>query len=527
MSVAEETAVLSAVSAFLGQLVSRDPARSDGARTIVVAFSGGPDSTAMLWALVRGTRRLRDAGPTRLVAAHLDHGLDAGSAERADQATGIARLLGLGACLRVERVSPSQSAPFQDGIEDWARRKRYEFLHRVALEENARVVVTAHHADDQAETVALRLLYGSGLRGLAGAWPARDLDDGVRLVRPLLGVRRRHLEAALDTARREIPALVPIQDPTNDDLRQPRALLRRHLLPALESQSPGATRAMIRTAEAAWKFHRRLDNRLDGLLAPPVLADEETHFDFFLPPRRAISLAAFLDLPSDLQRQALARLHARIGQSHPPAESAVCELMRQLDVYLSFDNYLSCGDDADGNRDARRRGVGVDCGDGMRWSVLRNTPPALILERRISPKPFTYTFDTPGTAHVPEIFLSLHCRPHEPNEPQPWMFRGEVLRTGLSLPAGWRPVATVRCRRPGDRLQPLGSNGSRKLKDLLIDRKVPRAVRNRLPLLFLDGILAWVPGVTVDERFRLGAPDMRHEAQRIWMTQIRRWPRAQ
>lgn len=100
------------------------------------------------------------------------------------------------------------------------------------------------------------------------------------------------------------------------------------------------------------------------------------------------------------------------------------------------------------------------------------------------------------------------------------MLRGEVLRTALSLPRGTRPIATVRNRRPGDRLQPLGATGRRKLKDLLIDRRVPRSVRDRLPLLLLDGILAWVPGVTVEERFRLpskGSDDRRE----IWIAEIR------
>jgi tRNA(Ile)-lysidine synthetase-like protein len=88
------------------------------------------------------------------------------------------------------------------------------------------------------------------------------------------------------------------------------------------------------------------------------------------------------------------------------------------------------------------------------------------------------------------------------------MFRGEAGRAALAGRAAGRGIATVRGRRPGDRLRPLGAPGSRKLKELLVDRGVPADRRDRLPLLEIDGRLAWVPGVTIDEAFRLrGEPE--------------------
>jgi tRNA(Ile)-lysidine synthase len=111
---------------------------------------------------------------------------------------------------------------------------------------------------------------------------------------------------------------------------------------------------------------------------------------------------------------------------------------------------------------------------------------------------------------VPEIGVTVRIR----REPvAPWMFRGSPRRAALALPPDVERAAgtstgaqvVVRSRRPGDRLRPLGAPGTRKLKDVLIDRGVPRRERDRLPLLCVGGRIAWVPGVTVDEAFRLSS----------------------
>jgi tRNA(Ile)-lysidine synthetase-like protein len=111
--------------------------------------------------------------------------------------------------------------------------------------------------------------------------------------------------------------------------------------------------------------------------------------------------------------------------------------------------------------------------------------------------PFSYTFSIPGEVELPELGLRLRIR-RSPVEP--WMLRGDPTRAGWS----WTGAAvTVRNRRAGDRLRPLGSTGVTKLKSLLIDRRVPLAERDRLPLVVAGDRLVWVPGVTLDEAFRL------------------------
>ncbi|HYU36277.1 MAG TPA: tRNA lysidine(34) synthetase TilS, partial [Thermoanaerobaculia bacterium] len=101
---------------------------------------------------------------------------------------------------------------------------------------------------------------------------------------------------------------------------------------------------------------------------------------------------------------------------------------------------------------------------------------------------------------IPELSVrvGLHHRPVEP-----WMFQGSPHRAGLALPLAPGDRVTVRNRRPGDRLHPLGAAGSRRLKEVLIDRRVPEGHRDRIPLLCVGGRIAWVPGITIDQRFRI------------------------
>jgi tRNA(Ile)-lysidine synthase len=106
----------------------------------------------------------------------------------------------------------------------------------------------------------------------------------------------------------------------------------------------------------------------------------------------------------------------------------------------------------------------------------------------------------PGEVELPELGLIVRIRR---SGVEPWMLRGAPDRAALALAAVAAPVATVRSRRPGDRLRPLGGPGERKLKELLIDRRIPADGRDRLPILEIDGRIAWVPGVTIDDRFRL------------------------
>ncbi|HEX9735604.1 MAG TPA: tRNA lysidine(34) synthetase TilS [Thermoanaerobaculia bacterium] len=440
---------------------------------VLVAFSGGPDSIALLAGLAAVAPRLG----LEVHAAHLDHGLDGDSARRAREAVRLAA--GLGIALAVAGPEPN-ARPGGQSVEAAARRARYAFLERRADEVGADFVATAHHADDQAETVLLRLLFGSGLAGLAGIRERRG-----RLVRPLLGLRRRQLHDGLGSL---LAPLSPVVDPTNDDLAVARNRVRHLLLPRLERRWPDVVERLCALAAAAAAAGRRTDALLAARLAPRPLSGE---------PGVEVDRAAFDALPEALVPHALALLHRRAGAAFPAAAQARGELGRQLRA-------------GPGGR------AGCDCGGGWRWEAGSGV---LQLARREPFRPeFTYTLEVPGEVEIPEIGLRFRlCR----GRVAPWMFTARPDRAGLAEPrpaaGGGRCRIEVRNRRPGDRFTPLGCGHRRRLKDLLIDRRVPRRRRDRLPLLVVDGEIAWVPGVTVAERFRLASPSSGRWA---WIAEI-------
>ncbi len=227
------------------------------AERIVVGVSGGADSMALLLAL----DELLKAGrfTLKVVVAHLDHGLR-GHSGAADAEWVAARARQLGHQVVLGSVPVKERAAFaRDNIEQAARRARYEFLTATAKEHGARLVAAAHTLDDQAETVLLRLMRGSGADGLGGMRPARPLDVGgdrhsgcpfeasvdVQLVRPLLCWARR--VQTVDYCRER--GVQFRSDAMNDDERYVRVRIRHHLLPLMEAFNPQVVEALARTAD--------------------------------------------------------------------------------------------------------------------------------------------------------------------------------------------------------------------------------------------------------------------------------------
>jgi tRNA(Ile)-lysidine synthase len=323
---------------------------------IVVGFSGGPDSTALLAGLA-GLARER---PVEILALHLDHGQDPGSAGRAAAAAHLAGRLGVP--FVGERWEITALRRPGESFEVAGRRMRYERLAALRAETGARYIATAHHLDDQAETVLLRLLFGSGLAGLAGIRPVAG-----PLVRPLLTVPRSVLLAAVTEA-----GLQAIDDPTNRDPGPARNRLRHQLLPRLTAVDPDLPARLARLAERAAGARERIEGIVDRALALKPCSD-------------GISLSrhAFAALPSELRPFALSRLHRLAGAPYPASAAAQAELLRQL---------------------ASPGRIGCDCGGGWRWEGRREklskeraerlalVPPPGGAGQRAAPRGFTYTF---------------------------------------------------------------------------------------------------------------------------------------
>jgi len=286
---------------------------------IVLAVSGGPDSTALLY----GAARLAPLRGWRLTVAHLDHAMRPASAGEARAVAAAAEALGLPTEVRRIDVAALAAAE-RRSPEDAGRQARYRFLEEVAtsLGPDA-LIATAHTADDAAETILLRLVRGTGLRGLRGI-PARR--GGI--VRPLLDERRAALREALDAA-----GIRYSLDPTNADAHHAaRNQVRAELLPALERLNPSAVETLVRFGRLAADD----DELLDALAAAELTRRRQPDggIDWRDPPTRALGRRV---------------LRLAIGHEHPPAE--------RIEALL---------DAAEGPRG----GVSIELGGERRASVL-------------------------------------------------------------------------------------------------------------------------------------------------------------
>jgi tRNA(Ile)-lysidine synthase len=266
------------------------------ARGLVLAVSGGPDSTALL-VLAARWRKARKRGP-KLLALTIDHGLRPESAREAESVKRLARRLGVShRTLRWRGRKPAT------GLQQAARTERYRLLRKAALAAGATHIVTAHTLDDQAETVLFRLLRGSGLAGLAGMAPEIS-RDGLLLVRPLLAVPKTRLVATLDAAK--IPFA---DDPSNRDPRFARTRLRA-LLPKLAEEGCDAARLATLARRAA-----RANAALESAVTVAAMRLSATQWR----PRGPVIVDAvgFVELSAEVALRLLGRALACAGNEGP------------------------------------------------------------------------------------------------------------------------------------------------------------------------------------------------------------------
>ncbi len=224
--------------------------------TLLVAVSGGADSVALLRALAA----LKTGGRGRIVVGHFNHRLRTEAENEAQFVAELAARLGLG-CESGEG-DPSAARQHPDGIEAGAREQRYAFLRAAAEPIGARYVVTAHTADDQAETVLHRVLRGTGLAGLGGIRRVRRLSDAVTLIRPLLDVRRSEIAAYLADLGQPF-----CDDTSNRDRGFTRNRIRHDLLPQLAADyNPDVAAALVRLGAAARDAQQLIESLAESLL---------------------------------------------------------------------------------------------------------------------------------------------------------------------------------------------------------------------------------------------------------------------
>jgi tRNA(Ile)-lysidine synthase len=437
---------------------------------VIVAVSGGPDSVALLDLLAALAPTLR----LELHVAHLDHGWR-GRAAAADAGFVRRLALRLGLPVTVGHVPPAtwkRRAGRQSSREARARDLRYAFLVETARAVGARRIALGHTRDDQAETLLLNLLRGSGGRGLGGIRPVRD----DLFVRPLIETRRRDLLAWLK--RRRLRYRV---DATNRDLALTRNRVRRSLIPLLERRfNPRVVDLLARTAGLLRDDEAVLEAIAGEALDKAAGRRQRGRID--------LRAAAIRPLPAALQRRVLRRAVAEVRGDLRRITARQIEACRDLLEHRpGRGRPLSGGVDLPG-------GVTVRAAPGtLTVSAVRPAAAAGTAVETLCP--------VPGRCELPGFGVRLKTRVMS-RSPRFDPRAGAPDRVCLDADLARGPLR-IRGRRPGDRFRPLGAPGARKVKTFLIDRKVPADLRARIPIVLSGDRIAWVMAQAIDDRFKV------------------------
>ena len=471
---------------------------------VVVGVSGGPDSLCLLHVL----NRLREVYGIELHVAYLDHCIR--GVESQEDAAFVARLAGeWGLPATIEACDvPQLARESKLAIEEAARQSRYSFLGRVALAVGARRIAVGHHADDQTETIVMHWLRGAGLAGLRGMLPQTDLGK-MRLeaawpdhppldLQPFdspsteLRTRLRTLliRPLLETPRADIEAycwehgLNPRFDRSNLDTTYYRNRLRHELIPCLESYNPNICEVLRRSAQVIGDDYNFLQAEL-GRVWPAVVSSESADAITF-------DLDHWRALPTSQQRSTLREAVHRLRRS-----------LRNIN-WIHIENALSA-------LRAKPAGTQVTLPQGLvlfigyhdftvaaeghvpevDWSLLlvESLPVAV-----------------PGLTELPDSDWYLEAAIIERGEfdeahldnRNPWQAFLDYESTGSGL--------VLRQRRAGDRFYPLGLGGHGKsLHTFMIDQKIPRSLRNFVPIVASPRHIVWVAGWRIDERVKVTA----------------------
>jgi tRNA(Ile)-lysidine synthase len=427
---------------------------------ILIGVSGGADSMALLHALAE----IRHEWGISLMVAYLDHGLRREAAEERVFVGKAAADLGLPfvagkadvGALKRERRLPLQEA---------AREARYTFLMKAARDAQSDKIALGHTADDQAESVLMRILRGSGARGLSGIPPKR----GEIFIRPLIAVGRGEIESYLRQKN-----ISYRDDVSNRNLHFLRNRIRRELLPELEKYNPQIRRILVQMAdhfrmeEEYWRtwVQERLSTGGHDPGKGILILDIPGLAGLPIPLRLRLFRGAIEKILGHLRGFGFSHFWAIENLWQNPAPNKEIRLPNGIRVFKSYEVLkISFEGEKIGSFEFAVPGPGIvelrETKERMRFSILKKA------EVKISKR----------AEDSSRIAFLEYDRLHFP--------------------------LTVRSFRAGDKFQPLGMEGGKKVKDFFMDRKIPLVERRKIPLLFSDDKLLWVGGLRIDHRFRV------------------------
>ncbi|MGE5417600.1 MAG: tRNA lysidine(34) synthetase TilS [Acidobacteriota bacterium] len=418
---------------------------------IIIGLSGGPDSVAMLHMLLVLSAR----EGFKVHAAHVNHLLREDAAQDEEFVRDLCTDWKVP--LAVERFDVAKIAREQkQSVEEAGRNARYQFFEEIRRHQGAHSIAVAHHRQDQAETVLMRLIQGTGPGGLQGILPRRD-----DVIRPILALDRKEIIDYL--SEKGLPYRI---DYSNYDKNYLRNRIRLELIPQLQNDfNPDIVDGLWRLAQYSREDNLYWDDQI-RLVWDTVVEKTDDGINLFVEP--------FKELPGPLQHRLLQRfLNAAGGRrvSHN-------DIVRVIDLAVQPGS-------------SKKVQISGGIWVGINYGVLQI--PAVADDA----KEFCYELTVPGEIYIPETDLWIRSRLVQESETERCPNIARFDWDGIEKPL------YVRSRIPGDRFQPPGLGGTKKIKDYFIDNKIPIQIRNQTAILASDNEIYWLIGLCPSDKGRV------------------------
>ncbi len=432
---------------------------------LLLGVSGGPDSLTMLDLF----NRIKEEFNLKLFVFHLNHMFRDEAEDDARYVEDICSTLGIRSFIETYNVpvliSESGLSP-----EEAAREIRLKKLQERASSLDLNKVVLAHNKNDLVETILLNMIRGTGLKGLAGITPRTNFEN-VEIIHPLLSLNRYEIESYCEER-----GLEPRIDHTNQETIYTRNKIRHKIIPYIEEEiNPGFKDVMVRMAEVIREEENFLDKIAEEELENLVLTAGQDNI--------TLALTKLEGLPRVIRTRVLQKVIYDLKE-------------KSYDLYYKHFQIL---EDLIKNSTTGKK---LDLPGGI--TVIRVYDKLLIKRGGYSTeiKDYSLYLDVPGQIELPvgEQVLETEVVPKNKG----WSNRaGEQDICFCDFDLVKLPLV-VRNRRPGDRFNPLGMSGSKKIKDFFIDEKLPRISREQIPLVISEcGRIIWVAGLRMDDRFKV------------------------
>ena len=445
---------------------------------VLTALSGGPDSVALLLALTKLASQLGIS----LAAAHLNHGLRGRDArEDARFAQDMAGKLGIPFISKEVDIKAIRRER-GGSLEEVARAERYAFLCSAAKKMGCKKVALGHTMDDNAETVLMNLLRGSGVKGIGGIPPSRPLNGGLQIIRPLILASKKEIIAFLKKEKASYRT-----DRTNRDTDFRRNKIRHELIPLLKRDfNPKVASVLNDTATVMRQVDEYLETEIQRLISGIVNR------------RKGVSV---------LKRAQLLKLHPFMRK----------ELIRRtltegfgakidLSMLEKTDRFIAGG-----------RAGKMNISDSV--TIYREYSDIIIERTQIEAEKFEKAVRVPGKTFLGYFGTLLSTDIVIKDELEHDLRRGlEPFSKVWEEIAGGKPAVLeeffdaekinshrfmIRNRRKGDRYRPIGLGGDKSVKEIFIDEKIPVSIRPKVPLLVSGEDILWIMGYRIDEKYKV------------------------